>query len=257
MPKLILDKHKITSILLLLLAFNSVAYGSTCLELKNNFKNKIKVNESLTELQQMISAGDPCAKNTLGVLYAQGEIFSQDNDKSYAIFYDLSQKDYPPAQLNLAISLSKKSDVFDEVIPEYLLGLFAKYYGVMDWGTIATDSRNLGREYFTKSILSTANKGREQEIEKLQKLYEDAIKKITLDTASAVLKQEQETRDSVNALVGIVSLGVMAYSAGAALGRAASYSNNIASKIIPIPNPRLYLLTPTGNSNILYMMPLH
>jgi hypothetical protein len=193
---------------LLISAFCSYARADNraCERLREELEAGHNVSSSLKQLETEISHGSPCAKNTLGVLYAKGSIFSRDTDRAYAIFYDLSQSNYPPAQLNLALILVERRAPFDVALPSYLLGLFAKYFGDHSWGHVGAAARDLGREYLDEGV--RANPDIAADIAQYRAHYESAVKSVIFQTAAAVLQREKAVRDRNDAIAGLLTLGV-------------------------------------------------
>jgi TPR repeat protein len=103
---------------LLVLPFAANAQESNCVALKdaiyalNGDKEKLKPH--IENLSKLVSNDDKCAKNLVGRMYSEGYYFPRDSERSYAIFYELSNAGYAPAQYNLAYVLAEKKDVKPE-----------------------------------------------------------------------------------------------------------------------------------------------
>ena len=131
--KVRLTLSKVSTFVFISYCVSSQVYGYTCEELRSNFQNGVEIHRSLEALQLELTSDNPCFKNLLGTLYARGDVLPKDGDRAYAIFYELSKLDYPPSELNLGIMLARKDAAYDVSTPGYLLGLFSRYYGNMEW----------------------------------------------------------------------------------------------------------------------------
>lgn len=250
--------NKKLAIFAALLALGKSAYGYSCEELKQNFEKKEAIQESLADLNRNLSGTDLCYKNLSGMLYAKGEVVPKDLERAYEIFYALSDEGYPQAQLNLGILLARRDSGFDVSVYEYLLGIYAKYYGDLELGHVGGSARDLAREYF-QGCIKKANKVDVVEIEKHLEVFESAVREINFKTASNTLRQEQYLKDRNGAIVGLLSLGVLATKAFPSVNKALSGgSSGGFNRVVRVPQPqssRMYGIYQNPNGG-LYAVPL-
>jgi hypothetical protein len=245
--KLILSKF------LLIFFVSNYAFGYSCEELRSIIIDKKNSDEKIiNELKSKIQADDQCVKNIYGVMLARGIFYEKDPIKAYSIFWDLAQKDYPPAQLNLAIYISRDDKTNPEVFLNYVLGLVVTNFSSKKWGNIATSARDLGRNYIDNKIKESINIEDKEKLKDLERTYEESIKTISVNTAVDLLNNERAERQQQDAIVQILAAGAMA-AQRAAIARAGSYQ---APQIrLNSPN-RIYHVTPMGG-NLLYIMPIN
>lgn len=223
-------------------SFCSFAFSLSCDELRTGKSNGQALQNYSFILEQEIANDNLCAKNALGVALVKGDGFPQDGERAYAIFYSLAERNYPPSQLNLGIMLSRQQDDFNPAVLDYLLGVFARYYGSKEWGSVAVDARDLARNYIDKN--KNTSSYRQQ--------FEDAVRNITYNTASNVLKEESEIKERYANIAGMVALGF----AVSRLASANLFRNNTRyySQSIPFRSPRVYSVHPMGG-NYLWIVP--
>lgn len=241
---LILSKLFFISIFLLI---NPVAFAVTCDELKSGKKDGNEISNYLGVLESEVEKDNICAKNVLGVTLAKGNRLPKDVDRAYAIFYTLAEKNYPPSQLNLGILLTRNSTVFNPAITDYLLGIFARYYGDKDWGAVAVDARELARNYLE------SNKSLSQDFSNQLSAFEDAVRTITHNTASNILKEEADVKERYANIAGMLALGVAA-SRIASSNLFSTGQTHYFSRPVPFQSPRLYSIYPMGG-NYLWVVP--
>ena len=132
------------------------AQDGECASLKKAIYSKPNTENKLTrdiqELESLVKEDVKCAKNLLGRMYAEGLYFPVDKDRSYAIFYDLAQKNYPPAQYNLAHTLATQSDAEPELVLTYLQGLIIAYPMNDDYRYLVPKAVDLGRAYLDTEL---------------------------------------------------------------------------------------------------------
>ncbi len=222
--------------------FYSLAFALSCDELRTGKSNGQAISNYSFILEREIANDNLCAKNALGVALVKGDGFPKDSERAYAIFYSLAERNYPPAQLNLGIMISRHQDDFNPAVLDYLLGIFSRYYGDKEWGSIAVDARELARNYITKNKNSSS----------LRQQFEDAVRSITYNTASNVLKDEAEIKEKYASIAGMLALGL----AASRLASANLFSNNTRyyNQSIPFQSPRVYSVHPMGG-NYLWIVP--
>jgi hypothetical protein len=233
-----------------LFSYVSLTWAASCEDFKNiAHDTNVPTSNVLSELKKNIEKDDLCAKNAYGILVAKGKIFDRDFHKAYSIFNDLAERNYPPAQLNLAILISQDGATDPIIFLDYLLGLYAKYLPKKEWGYVATDARDLGRKFL--EIQSSRPDADRVALERIKINYEDSVRKITNDTASGLLLVEQVERAQQDAIVSIISMGASL----------SSISNKVPTGNAPnrpigiSPFNRIYQVTPMGG-NLLYMIPM-
>jgi hypothetical protein len=204
---------------------------------------------SLVDLEQLILKGEDCAKNLLGRIYYEGGTLPKDVNKAHEIFYDLSLKGYPPATFNLAYLSIKESRESPENIVGLLQGLMIKFSGDRQWGHISASSRELAWDYLDE-IKHSGN----TDISKITELrikHQRLSTDTTAQLANAVQSRTDDLRGQADAIVGLLSIGLAAN----AIGQRAAIASRPTTFSSPAFTPRLYSVTPTGSSNILYLIP--
>jgi hypothetical protein len=226
---------------------HSLSFAVTCEELKSGKKDGNEISNYLGVLQLEVEKDDLCAKNVLGVILARGGKLPQDVDRAYAIFHSLAERNYPPSQLNLGILLTRQNTVFNPAIVDYLLGIFARYYVDKEWGLVAVSARDLARNYLDSYRSVT------QDSATHVRLFEDAVRIITHDTASTVLKEEAEVKERYANIAGMLALGVAA-SRIASSNIFSGGQTRYFSRPAPFQSPRVYSVHPMGG-NYLWVVP--
>jgi hypothetical protein len=206
-----------------------LAKDSDCDALKNAvFSDRVPdKNWVVSTLEREISRDLKCAKNLLGRMYAEGRVFDVDKDRSYAIFYDLSQAGYPPAQYNLAYLMSERSDIRPQVVLGYLQGLISMYIADEKYGYLVPKATDLGRGYLEKL------KHGSPEVEGLRDDFESAVRKANTKAAIDLVRKTKETRATEDAILGIIALGIALSEASSAL-RSANVTSQ-GSQVVPAP----------------------
>ena len=249
--------HKIVIAILLAIVLSAHAQDTSCVALKNDIyslnSDKEKLKIYIKELAEAVKENNNCAKNLLGRMYAEGYYFSQDEDRAYAIFYELSNLGYAPAQYNLAYTLSEKKDVEPKLVFIYLQGLVLTYPMNEEFRYIVPKSIELGRNYLDK--LKAANNLQEPA---LRNEFEVVIRESAKSVATELSATTKALREKEDTIVGILSAGMLAYKLAPTVGnllKAPSYSGG-NSQFIQLPKPRFYqLYSPAGQG--LYAVPIY
>jgi hypothetical protein len=210
----------------------------------------------LKELEPLLRKEEPCAKNFLGRLHFEGKIIEKDHEKAHAIFFDLSQRGYPPAMYNLAYFFIQKKDTPPDEIITFLHGLIAQFSGHSEWGYIAANSRELGWDYLESIMVSERN---DEMILALRERHKIVSERATDQLAESVKAKSHAVREQSGTIIAVISAGVMISSVVGAAGNSALPARSITSNSPSsfASSPRLYQLIPTGNSNVLYTLPLN
>ena len=241
----------------LIVSLNASAKETECQSLKKFFssqvENKNELNKKFKELNRRVSKNQLCAKNLLGRIYFEGKNVNQDFDRAHAIFFELAEIAYPPAQYNLAFVLSKKPAVEPEVVLSLLQGLIIRYTGLYDYGYIALKARDLGREY-----LSKLNHDK-QEI--LSQTFENLVRESTTNAAIKIRNNTKQRNQKEDNIMGMLSMGVVAMGIyGPFLSNTLettlsnSVDNSNPSNQYNTIKPRTYSTFPKEN-NYLYSIP--
>ena len=185
------------------LALTASAKEPDCQSLKRFFssqvENKDKLNRKFTELNRRVKNDHACAKNLLGKIYFEGKNINQDVERAHAIFFELAEKAYPPAQYNLAFVLSKNPTIEPEVVLSLLQALIIRYTGAYDYGHIALKARDLGRVY-----LSQLNHDK-QEI--WSQTFENLVRASIIDAATKNYEQHKSKKSERRQYYGNVVHG--------------------------------------------------
>jgi hypothetical protein len=225
--------------ILLLLLVSCNLFAKDCVELKKTIlSDSIYLDPDIKELQKGIESNNECMKNLFGIMLYNGLYFSQDQSRAESIFYDLSNKNYPEAQFNFALAMTKRTDQDPHVVINLISGIFFKYAEDKQSSYLSSLARDLGRKY-TESLLSLTNKCKENknsfnqcnpvlrsisadDIDNISSKYEDAIRDAQSIIANNRVKLHAESKDQADTLVAILSIGIMAYN----LSSAAAPPNN-------------------------------
>lgn len=210
-------------ILIFSLLVSSTSWARECESLKTAFlKDSTFKDADLADLQIGIEGENPCFKNLMGIMLYKGIYFQKDTERAEQIFMDLSNNNYPEAQYNFAITMTKRLDQDPEVITSFLIGLYYKYADDKKNSSLASLSRDLGRKY-TESINDIKESCKynkcgtrilslsEKDMSDIKTNFEDSIKSAEFRVASARLKLHKDTKDEADTLVSILSLGLIAY----------------------------------------------
>jgi hypothetical protein len=152
-------------------------------------------------------------------MYAEGRGVNIDWERAYTIFSDLSNKDYPPAHLNLAIHIVEKPDLELSSYLGFLVGLIAKYGPSPQHADIARGAKEIGLYILRKRI------GESEEKEK----YRTALQEFEFNAGQAQLRSALEivnkrraAKERDDTIVGIIALGTAIYAARASSAQAYS-----------------------------------
>jgi hypothetical protein len=254
------------SLILAILLFPAFSYGaeSDCDTLKRVINSKEVISpESKKELFErlsfLIQKNENCAKNLLGRVYFEGVIIPQNKEKAQGIFYDLSEKDYPPALYNLAYFFINENKGDPVVNMDLLHGLMIKYSGDADWGYISANSRELGWDYLAK--LEQSNISKEVLID-LKEQHKNITEKNINELAEAVKSRTKEVKSQSDSIMAVIAVGAaaVAITRTGMLAQGAGYTSNRLPVTMYLPsgsNPRFYQFMPTANSGILYGVPIY
>jgi hypothetical protein len=175
-------------------------------------------------------AGELCAQNIIGRMYAEGKGVSPDWERSYAIFSKLSNKDYPPAHLNLAIHIAEKPDLdLDSYLP-FLVGLIAKYGSSPQHADIARGAKEIGFYVLRKKLNESSF-----EVEKFEKLraslqeFEFKAGEAMVSSAIEIVNKRREAKQRDDTIVGIIALGTAVYTARTSSAPAYSASGSLVT----------------------------
>lgn len=211
-------------------------------------EDKNELNRRFMELDKRVKENELCAKNLLGRLYFEGVNVDKDIDRAHAIFFELANNAYPPAQFNLAFVLSKKPEVEPETVLNLLQGIIVRYTGLYDYGYIALKARDFGREY-----LSELSKDKQS---KLTPPFENLIRETTTNAAIQIRNNTRARNEKEDDIMGMLTMGVYGAAIGSKLGTALSNSRNAGMPAAQFNTiqPRMYSVYPMGG-NYLYAIP--
>lgn len=255
-----------TLLVFLNFVFSALSYGgeSDCDQLRKIVNSREVLSseakkELFINLNHLIQKDEYCAKNLLGRVYFEGLIVPQSKEKAQGIFYDLSEKNYPPAFYNLAYFFITENKGDPAVNMDLLHGLIIKYSGDADWGYISASSRELGWDYLSK--LEQSNISREALIE-LKEQHKGITEKNINELAEAVKNRTKEVKSQSDAIMAVVAVGAaaVAITRTGILAQGAGYTSNRLPTTMYLPsgsNPRFYQFMPTANSGILYGVPIY
>jgi TPR repeat protein len=236
------------------LSLSAFANEADCQSIKEYFvvkrEDKNELKKMLLELDKRVKENEQCAQNLLGRIYFEGINLEKDFDRAHAIFFELSNKAYPPSQFNLAFVLSKKPEVDSEVVLNLLQGLIVRYTGLYDYGYIALKARDFGREY-----LSELSKDKQAS---LSPQFESLIRETTTNAAIQIRNNTMARNEKNDDIMGMLAMGVYGAAIGRKIGTALSNSRNVrmpAAQFNTI-QPRMYSIYPAGG-NYLYAVPIY
>jgi len=214
----------------LIFLFISLGAHATCNELRSLFaQDSTASSDVLTRLDNLIKQDDFCGKNLLGKLYFEGKHISRDIERAHAIFYDLAERNYPPAKFNLAFKLSLDASIEPTVVLALTQELFASHVGSEEYGRLANNARDLGRSFIAQ-LASKAEGPDALRIRALSEGDEDFIRIATQKHAAGVMERSREVQarsDTIEAVLG--------------LGLAVSSVASVAARARPRPSSCTYL----------------
>jgi hypothetical protein len=226
-----------------------VAHASegNCEVLKNFFTETrpkdAQFTNAIKNLDLLIQKNDYCAKNLLGRVYYEGLNFAKDDSKAYAIFFDLSERNYPAAQFNLAFLLSKHKGSDPEVTLTLLQGLVVNYTGHSENGHVARKARDLGREYISNLDPEVR--------EAFHAEFEEVVKQATITSAIKIREKTDQRNENNDSLMSILALGSAASSLASRAKALPKPSNPIIYNSV---QPQRYFAYPMGGG-YLYLIP--
>ena len=254
------------------------ALWASCDSLRADFMAGARPSSaSFSRLSVLVKEDDLCVKNLVGRLHYEGKHFPKDLERAHSIFYELSERNYPPAQFNLAYILSADENVDPRVVVSLLQGLVISYVGTDDYGKLASNARELGRQYLEKVAASCGTSDvcpskieySSEDIRVIRNTFEGVVRSATYNTAAATIQRKRELKsktDAFDAFVGMLTLGMAAHSISqnialratnaANAANAAAMVNGNALNIANQMRSRLWSVTPVGG-NMLYMIPLN
>ncbi|MBM3758566.1 MAG: sel1 repeat family protein [Acidobacteria bacterium] len=193
---------------------------ATCDELRSLFaQDTVAGSDALNRLDSLVKQDDLCAKNLLGKLYFEGKHISRDIERAHAIFYDLAERNYPPAKFNLAFKLSLDALIEPTVVLALVQELFASHQGSDEYGRLANNARDLGRSYIA-NLVSKAEGSDAPRIRALSDGYEDFIRLSTQESAAKAIERTREVHSTSDSIAAVVSLGLAVSSVASVAARA-------------------------------------
>jgi hypothetical protein len=135
--------------LLAFVLFSHISLSEECTSIKDKILSQSDFSQAnLTALKTGVDSDNQCFKNLMGIMLYNGLYFDKDEDRAEKIFYDLSNRNYPEAQFNFGLALTKKYDQDPENVIVLLLGIYKKYGGSDKTEShLASKARNLARFY--------------------------------------------------------------------------------------------------------------
>lgn len=255
---------KLFYISLVLISFSAFANERQCEILKETLSKPIE-NEAdrqfnLTQLDMEIKSGSNCAKNLLGRLSFEGTNVPKDSEKAYAIFYDLSKANYPPAQYNFAYALSQKEGVEPQVVIDYLKGVIAGVADKEEYQYLIPKAVNVGDRY-----LNTQVDSKKYDVKSLSTDFNKFVADYYVQSGNQIIANTKRSRANADAFVGIFSLGLAASMIGstARVAGAATRSGGNPFYIngTPLsaltPSPRFYQMYSPAPGQGLYAVPIY
>jgi len=207
----------------------SLVFSKECSEIRKIFLSEVRPNElEIKEFEKGVAEDNLCFKNLMGVLFYEGKFFDKNQKRAEQIFYDLSNKNYPEAQFNFAWTMTKRDDQNPENVVTLLLGIFSKYVDDPINSHLASKTRDLGRLYIEELRQKNINCSKDSKcppfykslsyskIEEMKNAFELNIKDATFKAAGTFLEnkrlEEDRVRERDDIIIGILSLGMLAYS---------------------------------------------
>jgi TPR repeat protein len=173
---------------------------------------------AITAIESAATKGDLCARNLSGRMFAEGRGAPSDWERAYTIFSELANSNYPPAQLNLAILISDKSDLDIPAFISYLTGLIVSNWKIPKYAYIAKSARELGM-YALQYRINSDSESEDKKILYSQILrdFEDAVADSAVRTNTEILAKERAGKEREQTILGIIYLGAALYSARASM----------------------------------------
>jgi len=233
--------------LLAFIFFSQVSLSEECLIIKDKILSKSDFSQiNLTALKVGVDSDSPCYKNLMGVMLYNGMYFDKDEDRAEKIFYDLSNKNYPEAQFNFALAMTKRYDQDPENVITLLLGIYKKYgLSDKDESHLASKARDLARYYVdglnslvtdckyknvkcTKEFSTIDN----STIQNISKKVEESLSKSQSEIAAGAVNKSKAFFQKYDDVMTIVAIGTLVYGVTAA----SSYSGGGGARAPSIPS---------------------
>jgi len=219
-------------------------FEESCSSLHNRvFKSSEPVSQQLIQVAESRALrGELCAQNIVGRMYAEGSAVDVDWERAYLIFSNLSDRDYPPAQLNLAIHIADKPDLDLNPYLSFVVGLIAKYGSSSEYADIARGAKEVGL-YVLRKKLSESTDGKDKYSSALKE-FEYKAGEAQVSSAIEIVNKRRAAKERDDTIVGIIALGA---AVSAARSRATpSYS--ATGSWVPAPAWSNYpgIVGPTG-----------
>lgn len=234
-----------------------IANETACENVKINIQKQINPSAAdallvLKDLERLILNNEYCAKNILGKLYYGGIYLIRNIDRAHEIFYDLTQRGYPPAAFNLAYFTIQEKKESPELIINFLDGLMVNYLGDRQWGYISAGARDLAGDYLDE--LNASSDFSQNQINIMRKQHQKLSAETTSHLAEMVKARTSEIRGQSDAIVGILALGMAAstISQRNILTRQPAFRPSFQSQPF---SPRLFTVVPLGSPNLIYLIP--
>jgi hypothetical protein len=230
--------------------FSTNSYGESCDVIKKSVMQDKEYSEKNIEfLQRGVESDDLCLKNLMGIMLYKGEYFEKDESRAEAIFLDLSEKKYPEATFNTALVLSQKLDQNPNDVISLIIGVYYTYANDEKNSILATSAKNLGKNYVNtlidkikvcdKSNLCsrTLREMSDADAEEAKKKFNQAMLNAENNIASERLKFTNQTKEKLDNIMAIFTIGLSAYTLSSGINTNNSYRNNSNFNFINEQNP--------------------
>ena len=215
--------------LLFFLVLSFSCFAKECSELKKSILSDSPYQESdIKELQKGVEINNECMKNLMGIMLYNGIFFPEDKVRGEKIFYDLSSSNYPEAQFNFALAMTKRTDQDPNNVITLISGIYYKYAEDRNVSHLSSLARDLGRTYIEslQSLVNLCNENKKifgecnsslrsltkSNISEISTKYEGTIRDAQSFVANNRLRLSAQTKDQADTFVAILSIGMMVYS---------------------------------------------
>ncbi len=226
-------RNRLLSSLLLVSLWTSGALAADCSDYEASVDAGRITPLLFEEMEKSAVRGDLCVKNLIGKIFALGKGgVSQDWERAYAIFNELSDAGYAPAQFNLALLLAEKDDLDLEAFLSFAVGLITKYSQSRDYIHVSRGAADLGTFVLRERIKSNEND--QAKVVRLNQYlidFEFAVAKAAHSGAVKILRDESDGHDRNNTIAAILSLGLAIHNAA----RVPSYGPGAGAGYGPAP----------------------
>ena len=225
------------NVFFILVVLSANLFADECEGLKHQIlEQKNTSHENLEKLNKGIQTENLCFKNLMGVMFYEGIYFPKDINRSEKIFYDLSGKNYPESQFNLAFLLTQRTNIPpDKVIP-LLFGIYATYLFDHENSHLASKSRILLDQYVgTLRNEKTSRSLSDREIDAIDIKIHDSLTKYNIDYAAKKQKIVFENKERTDAIMAFIGIGLIAYNLSS-IGSSPSPNSQNTSRPFSIPN---------------------